>query len=815
MLTDLRCALRSLRNAPGFTVVAVLTLALGIGGNSAIFSLVNGVLLRPLPYREADRLYSVLEQDAQQNLRLASYPTFDDWRRESRSFQDLAFVRGVSGHLQSEDGRVRVLVAYVTSGFFPLLGEPPMLGRAFLAEEERSGEPLAVISHGLWQRRFGGDRSILNRTLRLGESTVTVIGVMPPGFRFPGWADLWLPLSCLPNAAAVLSQRDLHVDSQLIGRLRAGVDSAQAQADITRIAERIAAAYPAENGDWKAAALIPLPGLVLDNAGTTLPLLGGAVALVLLIACANVAGLSLVRATSRSREFAIRTALGASRWQVIRQLLTESLVLAFLGGALGLVLAVWGLGALKTLLPTGMPRLDEVAIDARVLVFTAAISMAAAVIFGLIPAIQSSGLNLVEGLKEGSQSAGSSRRSAGLRSVFVITEIALALMLLIAAGLLLNSFWRLYRVEPGFDPDHLVALDVIPPSPKYDEPGRALDLYQRLAEAVQPLPSVRSVALVNHLPMSGTTILSRLEIPGRSPSSDAAQEVHFRTISAGYLETLRIPVIEGRKFAEAEFTSSTGVILVNRMLARQYWPNESAIGKRLTVFKSAQGRPGFGDPISAEIVGVVGDVQHFGPANTPVAETYLPYTVNPWPRMFLVVRTATDPATMISSLRRAVLGVDPDIPMAAASFPGGFRTLDAYFSDAVAPQRLNVTLLVAFAAPALVLAALGIYGLLAYVVVQRTREIGVRIALGADLREVRRLVVRHGLRLTTLGIAVGLLGALAASRILTSLVFEVRTTDPFTFVSVTVLLAAVALLASYLPARRAARMDPMVALRSE
>jgi putative ABC transport system permease protein len=815
LLRDLRYALRQLRRSPGYSAAAVLTLALGIGANTAVFSLVNGVLLRPLPYAEPERLYTLFEQRPAGEMRLASYPTFLDWKNQSDAFAGLAYIRGQTVIFRGPDGPEQLVAGYVSDGFLATVGEQPLLGRGFLPDEQRPGAaPAAILSYGLWQRRFGGDSAVLGRPIALGDVSATVVGVMPRGFAYPEWATLWLPLSALPSSdRGALTQRGNHADSRVLGRLGTGVDRRRAEAELGAVAARLAAAYPEESGGWSRVRLSPLSEQVLGDAQPRLLLLAAAVGLVLLIGCANLINLSLARATARSRELAIRAALGGGRGRLIRQLLIEGLVLALLGGGLGALLAAVAVDALRSAAHDVLPRLDEVSVDGTVLAFALATSVLAALVFGLLPALRASSVDLSGSLKDGGHGSGSGARRTRLRSALVVAELTVALVLLTGAGLLLKSFWRLEAVSPGFEPARLVTVRVIPPA-RYDDPARALALYRRLAETVAAVPGVESVALTNHVPLTGASIDTRLVVAGRAAGADSATAL-FRTVSPEYFRTMQIPLLRGRVLTEADMTGSSAAVLVNQALVRRYWPHDDPLGKRLTVFKSVQARPDFGQPVEAEVVGVVGDVRHYGLDAGLTPEVYLPYTVNPPRWISLVIRTRSQPELTIPALRRAVLAVEPDLPVTGDGLWAGFATVDQFLSASLAPRRFNTVLLGGFAAAAVLLAVIGLYGVLAYLVAQRTREMGVRVALGAQPGDVLRLTLGRGIRLTLLGLGLGLLGALLLTRVMASLLYGVTATDPATFAAVAALLAVVALLASYLPARRAARVDPVVALRSE
>jgi putative ABC transport system permease protein len=814
---DLRYALRQVKNNPGFTAAAVLTLALGIGANTAVFSLVNGVLLRPLPYGNADRLYTLLEQRPPDDARLASYPTFQDWQAQIESFDKLAYVRGLTRIFRSPDGPEQVIAGYVSDDFLAAVGGHPLLGRGFEPEEYRAeASQVALISYRLWQRRFGGDPRVLGQQIRLGDASHTIVGVMPAGFAYPDWATLWMPMAALPaNDKPALTQRGNHTDSRVIGRLRAGVslDAAQTQVDV--VAARLAAAYPAESEGWTRIQLVPLRDQVFGDAKPRLIILSAAVALVLLIGCSNLINLWLARATARSGEFAIRTALGAGRGRLTRQLLSENLLLAVIGGVLGWILAEVAVAAVKTGVPDVLPRLDEVTVDGRVLALTVALTLVTGLVVGLLPALRAAPADLTASLKEGAPGSGSGVGKMQLRSALVVTQLALAVVLLIGAGLLIRSFWRLQALEPGFEPGRVATVRIMPPSPRYDDPERAVVLYERLAEAVRGVKGVESAALTNHVPVTGASMLVNVQIAGRSSADRLGEAALFRTVSPEYFATMRIPVLQGRPFNGGDLTKFSPNMLVNETFARRYWPGQNPLGKQLTVPKSVQARPDFGQPVAGTVVGVVGDVRHYGLEADLEPEVYLPYTVNPPRWISLVVRTVSEPELTIPALRNAVRTVDPDLPITGADIWAGFVPIEQFLAQDVAPRRFNMSLLGGFAGAALLLGVIGLYGVMSYLMAQRRREIAVRMAVGAQQSDVVRLALRGALRLVLIGIGIGTIGALLLTRLMSSLLFGVAPTDPLTFVAVIALLAAVSLLASYLPALRAARTDPVTVLRSE
>jgi len=817
LLADLRYAVRTLRKSPGFATAAILTLALAIGSNTAVFSVVNGVLLRPLPFAEQDRLFMLAEQSRQGAFRPPSYPTFLDWHAQSSAFSGLAYVRGGGQRLAGPDGVQSIIGSFVSTGFFATLGERPLLGRLFTPDEERSGAHVAVVSYALWQARFGGDPHIIGKTLSLSDGVFTVIGVLPHDVAYPPWTSeqLYMPIATVAATERALSQRGFHADCRIIGRLKPGVTREQAKADLDGVARREAAAYPEFNADWTSVALIPLRDEILDNTRPQLLVLVVAVGLVLLIGCVNVANLTLARAGARGRELAIRSALGAGRGRVVKHLLTESVVLASLGGGLGVAGAYAAIGVLKRAAPSILPRLGTVQVDGWVLAFALGVTIITAVATGLLPALRAARTDLTDSLKEGTAGAGTGHGRQRLRAALVVSEIALAVILVVGAGLLIRSLWQLRAVNPGFDPQGLVTFFISPPPLRAEDPARLAALYTQVEDATRQLPGVTSVALTNFTPLSGGGLPSPVEIPGRAPDPLHDPRVWFMTVSPGYFRTMRIPVRAGREFSEADLAPGAAV-LVNEAFARAFWPSLDPIGRQVTLHKAVQGRPDFGEPLPGTVVGVVGDVHHFGLDTPPEPQVYVPFTRNVWGHMSLVVRTAVIPAGFLATLSRAVRQVDPDIPMTLTGSTGSMSvagTVD--ITGGLASRRFDAWLLGSFAAAAMLLAAIGIYGLLAYAVEQRRREVGIRLALGASRGDVVSQVVGDGIRLAGAGIGLGVLIALVVTRLLAALLYGVGASDPTTFVGVVALLAVVSLLASYLPARRAAAVDPLVALRFE
>jgi len=813
LLADLRYAVRTLRKSPGFATAAILTLALAVGANTAVFSVVNGVLLRPLPFAEQDRLFMLAEQSRQGAFRPPSYPTFLDWRAQSSAFAGLAYVRGGGQRLAGPDGVQTLVVSAVSTGFFATLGERPLLGRLFTPDEERDGVHVAVLSYDLWQGRFGGDPHILGKALSLSGGVFTVVGVLPHDVAYPPWASeqLYVPIATGAATDRALTQRGFHADCRIIGRLKPGVTLAQASTDLEGVARREAATYPEFNADWTSA-LFPLRDEILFNTTPQLLVLVVAVGLVLMIGCVNVANLTLARAGARGRELAIRSALGAGRGRVVRQLLTESLVLASVGGALGVLTAHWAVALLKRAVPTALPRLETVQVDGWVLAFALGVTIITAVATGLFPALRAARPDLTDSLKQGTAAAGTGGGRQRLRAVLVTGEIALAVILVVGAGLLIRSLWRLRAVNPGFAPEGLVTFFISPPPTRAQDPARLAALYTQIQDAARQLPGVTSVALTNFTPLSAGGLPSPVEIPGHAPDPLHDPQVWFMTVSPNYFPTMRIPVHRGRGFTGADLTSGTAV-LVNEAFVRAFWPGLDPIGRQVTLHKAVQGRSDFGEPMPSTVVGVVGDVHHFGLDTPPEPQVYVPFTRNVWGHMTLVARVATAPSGLMTTLARTVRQVDPDIPMTLGGGTAAVGTMDV--TGGLASRELDTWLLGGFAASALILAAIGVYGLMAYSVAQRRHEIGIRVALGAGRGEVLRLVVGDGMRLAAIGIVVGAGGALALTRLLAALLYGIGASDPLTFITTVALLSLVALCACYVPARRATRVEPMIALRTE
>jgi putative ABC transport system permease protein len=805
-LKDVRYSLRMLRKNPAFTIAAILTLALGIGANTAIFSIVDAVLLNPFPYRDHTKLVMIRQSlpkiGVQEQMR-ASGPEFIDFRDQNSVFEQVAALEPVSRNLTGGQEPERIAAAKVSADFFSMLGIPPLAGRAITADDQGpKGERVLVISHGLWQRRFGGEE-VIGQKVALDDEPYTIVGVMPQRFRFDT-AEAWFPFP-FDMSQGPRSGRSFLV----MGRLKPEVDIKQADAELEVVARRqeqeLAGATP-EYADRKIA-LVPLLDFTLGSVRTALLVLLGAVAMVLLIACANIANLLLARAVSREREIAIRQALGASRSRIIRQMLTESGVIALLGGGLGLLLAVWSLDALVALVPTGsIPPGIEVSMEARVLVFTLAVSLATALVFGLWPALQASKVNLNESLKEGSQKTTVSYRNRRAQSLLVVAEVGLSLLLLIMAGLMLRSFARLTRVDPGFDPENVVSMRINLPPARYAQEGRMAAFFQQLIERVETVPGVESVAVASHMPFVYTEDWT-LTVEGAATGDPAqTQNLDTRTVSPGYFHAMQIPLLKGETFSRQDVAGAPGVVIINRTMARRFWPDEDAVGKRIKLGRADSDNPWL------TVRAVVEDSAQGSLDVATKPEVYFPLAQMAWRyrRMNLAVRsTSGDPLNLVGSIQEQVRSIDKDQPVYQ------IQTMESLIADSVGPRRFAMTLLGLFAGLALLLAVIGIYGVMSYAVRQRTHEIGIRVALGAGQKDVMKLIVGQALVFIVWGLIAGLIGAFIATSLLSNLLYDVSARDPITFAAVTALLAVIALAACYIPARRATKVDPMIALRYE
>jgi predicted permease len=811
---DLRYGLRTLAHNTGFTVVAVLTLTLGIGANTAIFSVINGVLLQPLPYYDPSRLMILSERTPEFESMSLSYPNFLDWQKENRSFASLAAHRwgdydltggGMPEHLS---GRI------VSSGFFSTLGIKPLLGRDFEAREDHLGAArVAMISGGLWKRRFGASPEVIGKLITLSGQGYTVIGVVPADFRLWGAADVFALLGQWDDVLA--RSREAHPGIRAIGRLKPGVSREQAQADMNTVAAQLAQIYPRSNAHH-GVTMRPLAQDIVGDVRPALLVLLGAVGFVLLIACANVANLLLARSASRRREMAVRAALGASQARMVRQVLTESVLMAVAGGALGLLLARLGTQAVVAAIPGGLPRMENIGMDGWVLAFTLVVSVATGVIFGLAPALQMSRLELHTTLREGSR--GSTGGQHGLRSVLMVAEVAASLVLLIGAGLMLRTMWQLSRVKPGFNPRNLLTFSVGLSPANRASADRIRTAYRQLGEDIRALPGVQAAGMVDDVPLSGNDSELPFWVSGR-PRPNSQSEMLWALnydVSPGYLRAMGIPLLRGRFISDTDIKGSAPVIVIDEMMAKSLFPQQDPVGQSIRIAVPEGFGPGLDGPI--QIVGVVGHVKHFGLDSDATSkiqyQVYLPFVQLPdqivplaVSGMTMMVRTTVDPLSLASAVRRRVSGSDGEQPVFDV------QTMDQIISDSVAGRRFSMLLLAVFAGLALLLATVGIYGVISYNSTQRTHEIGIRMALGAERTDVLRLVVGQGLRLSLIGIGAGLAAALGLTRLMSSMLYGVRPTDIVTFAAVSLLLAGVAVLASYVPARRATRVDPIVALR--
>ncbi len=802
LLDDLRSALRRLRRAPGFTFAAVVCLALGIGANTAIFSVINAVLLRPLPYPRADRVMMVWEaRDADRVSRnnVAAY-NFLPWKAASGVFERLAAVYDTRVGLTGHGEPLQVPVEYASADLFPMLAMRPILGRTYSPDEDVPGAaPVVVLSHGLWQRRFGGARDVVGQRIELDGEPHTIIGVLPPGAGIvgrPETPDLWAPLALDPA-------KDYHGVSGrylvAIGRLKDGVSREQAQTSLTAIARRMEEQFPEYNTGW-GVNLVPVTEDVTAHLRRPLLLLAGVVGLVLLIACANVANLQLAQATARRREIAVRAALGAGGGRVARQFLAESVVLGLAGGAGGVLLALWLTAALAARAEAGIPRLGDVSVDATTLGFSLLVSLIAGIGFGLIPALHAGRADLQAALKEGGRSGtpGGNRT----RGVLVAAQVALSLMLLVGAGLLLKSFARLQQVELGFDAERVLTARVSLPETRYSAPAQQAAFFDALVSRAGTLPGVSAAGTVSWLPLSGLRSATDLWIEGRPvPPPEERPSAHIQAVTPGYFRAMNIPLRQGRTFAASDGVEQPKAVVVSRSFAERYLRGVPALGQRLSM--------PWGDTLRGTIVGVVGDVHHAGVDSLPHPTIYWAEAQWPWNAMTLVVRTSGDPARFASSVVAEIHALDPELPVADV------RPMLAYLGDTLARRRFTMTLLAGFAATALALTAVGLYGVMAYSVVQRTRELGIRLALGASRERVLRAELRRALAVVGAGVLGGLAGAAAFTRVLDALLFGVSDTDPAVFALIVALLAGVGLAASWIPARRATRVDPMVALRAD
>ncbi|HEX8141081.1 MAG TPA: ABC transporter permease [Pyrinomonadaceae bacterium] len=800
---DIRYGARMLRKHPGFSLMAALTLALGIGANTAIFSIVNGVLLRPLPYPEPERLERVFQQNSSMNRFGISVADFQALEKEYPKIGSVAAFTQRAVTLTGGERPEQIQATFATAEFFKTLGVMPASGRTFLPGEDRTGgNRVAVISHGFWQRRLAADPKTIGQQLTLDGISYTVVGIMPQGFVSPEGAapDLW------PILQLETPKRRGPFTLRIVTRRNAGVSEQQGREELQRIAREVfqqwASSFPDRNATYVS---MPLKQALVGDIGTTLLVLFGAVGCVLLLASVNVANLLLARATTRQQEIAIRAALGASRLRLVRQLLTESLLLAILGGVVGLLLAVWGVDLLLALSPGNIPRLDQVKVDGWVMGFAALGTIFSCLVFGLVPALYSVNPDLGEPLKGGGRGSAEVPGRRRLRDLLVVTEFALALPLLVGAGLMINSFLRLQQVKPGFDPNHLLTVRVPLPVQKYPEAEQAVSFHKELLQRIQTMPGVQSAGISSNLPLDNIMDTNNFNLEIRpTPPGKSEDVAEFMSVSPEYFRTLGIPLLKGRYLSEQDKEESPPVMVISQAMAQRYFPNEDPIGMRLKT-------GGCTECPWTTIVGVVGDVKDRGLSDENAPAMYAPFVQEPYNirMMSLVVRTDGEPTSMVAAVRREVNGINPDLALA------NVKTVEQLVSESLGQSRYRGVLLGIFAIVALILAAVGIYGVIAYAVNQRTHEIGIRIALGAQKRDILKLVVWQGMILSMIGVAVGVGASLALTRFLSSLLYGVSSTDPLTFGGVVLLLIGVALLACSIPARRATKVDPMVALRAE
>ncbi len=815
LFRDIQYAARVLFKNPGFSVVAIITLALGIGANTAIFSVVNAVVLRPLPYAEPDRLVMLWETIGGNDRRSGAPGNFVDWRAQNNTFQEMAATFYANFNLTSDGEPDRIDGATITSNLMSMLGASAQLGRTFQPDDdEHQDRSLVLLSDGLWKRRFGADRNVVGRKITIDETPHTVVGVMASGFQYPSRSEMWVlgrnrnavPMSFLSQFPKNdwTHERDAHFIN-VIGRLKPNTTISQAQSDIAGIARRLELEFPATNAGL-GSNVVPLHTQVVGDVRSVLFILLGAVGFVLLIACTNVASLMLARATQRAREIAIRAAVGASRHRLIRQLLTESLLLSMLGGLAGLIVSVWAVDLFIKLSPGDIPRLQEASVDLRLLGFTLLVSLVTGVGFGLLPAFQATRTDLNTSLKDGGTKTSSGRQGRNARNVLVATEIALAQVLLVGAGLLAVSYLRVSSIDPGFASERVLTAKIAPSARRYPDPRSRETFYSTVVERLQNLPGVESVGMVMNLPLSGSSMNRGFEVDGRpAPKADENVTMDYQIVSPGYFSALQIPIKRGRPLSEADTGTTERVIVINETMARRYWPNEDPLGKRMAIGESEK------ETSWRTIVGVVGDVRHASLSEAPVPTSFISYRqdLESWSRMGFVIKARGEAANLTIAVRRELAAVDSGQPVYAV------QPLDNLLQTSVASRRFIMLLLLSLAAIALILALIGIYGVLSFSVTERTQEIGIRMALGARAADVLRMVLNQGMRVALIGIVIGLGAAFALTHLLASLLFEVSPTDLKTFSIVAGLLAAVALLACYVPARRATKVDPLVALRNE
>jgi putative ABC transport system permease protein len=795
---DIRYGLRTLLKNPAFSAAVLLVLALGIGVNSAMFSALSAILFQKFPFAEPERVVTLWEVNLQKGFEQSpvSAATFADWRERTKVFEQMSLYDSDSKVLTGSGNPEHLAGGRVSANFFSLLGVHAAQGSATLPEDGQvNGTQAVILGHDLWHRRFNSDPSVVGKSITLDNKLSTVIGVLPPDFRFLGNADIW---SVFPLSGDALQEREARY-MMAVARLRRGATVEQAQAEMEIVSRGLQQDYPATNAGW-GARVVPLRDYVVSGVRSSLLILFGAVTFVLLLACTNVASMLLARLSARRKEFAVRTALGATRLHLIRQLLIECVLLALPGGALGLVLAYWCISFIAALVPETVSR-GEISLDSRVLGFTLAVSVLSGLLSGIAPVLQTSKLNLGEMLKENSRGATGGIRHNRLRRLLVVAEVSLSLMLLVGAGLMIKSFLRLQQVNPGFNPDHVLTAKISLPPSNYPDPARRSTFFQQLLSQLETIPGVQSVGATTTLPLSGTSMNFRFSVEGQPAACGELSQAQYRAVSPGYFRTMEIPLREGRDLTERDGADAPGVVVINETMSRRLFPQGGALGKRLII--------SYGKPSPREVVGVVGDVKHLKLEEPPKPEMYIPYTQNPWAFMTVVLRTSVPPDNLASAVRNEVWKVDKSQPVDKVI------TLNQVLYESVAQPRLYMLLLALFAVLAIVLSATGIYGVMSYIVSQQTHEIGVRLALGARPNVVLKMVVRQGMFVVLIGIVVGLLISAALTRTLSAMLYGVSATDFATFAEVLLLLVGVAFLACYLPARRATKVDPLIALRNE
>ena len=808
LIRDIRYAVRGLLKQPVFTAIVLLTLGLGIGASTAIFSVVNSVLLRNLPYRQPDRIVAIQELNEKGTRVQVTSANFLDWRAQNTVFEHLAAIRISTANLALADAAERIDIAQTSANFFDVFGVTPTYGRLFIPADEQAGHaPVVVVSHALWQTRFGSDPGLVGQPIKLDGKNYTVIGIAPPHFQYPGKTEAWLPP--LKLAPEMYEEQDVAQTRGMgylaaVALLKRGVSLPQAAAEMEMITARLRQQYPESNNN-RFNKVVSLHRHLVGDTDTMLWLLLGAVTFVLLIACANVANLLLANAASRQKEIAIRTALGASRFRVARQLFTESALLALGGGAVGLLLSVWGVWLITQLLPREFPRLNEIQMDWRVLGFTLVVSVLTGFLFGLAPAFHMTKFGVQDAMKESSHGAGGSVHRSRLRQALIVAEVALSVVLLAGAGLLFRSFLQLRSVDAGFTAEQVLTARVTPAGAKFQTNADYISYYEKVLARLAAVPGVREVGAINTLPLQkGPTLRFRIE--GRAPQTvDKWPPANYRIVSSNYFHAMNIPVMQGRSFMGSDTEQAPRVVMVNQSLAAQNFPGENVIGKRINFGRTDANQ----QPIWQEIVGVVADVKNLEIKEQPEPEVYFASLQNGFDSMSIVIRSTVEPNSLSSAVRGAVAEVDKTVPAA------DIQTMERIVTESVMQPRFNMVLLGLFGAIALMLSAAGIYGVTAYTVTQRTHEVGIRIALGAQLGDVLRLILKQGLAVILIGVTIGLAAAFVLTRLLRTLVFGISTNDPLTFIGITLLLSLVALIACYVPARRATKVDPLVALRYE